>query len=148
MVRLLTGSSPGPLQALRLAHPCPRLRGVTRKPATASAGLAVRAGRGTRPTEYARAVLDVVDRIPPGRVLTYGDVAELMGRGSPRTVGAVLSDHGREVPWQRVVQASGRPAEPYLREALALLAAEGCPLVGERVDLSVARWDGQGAPTA
>ncbi|CAA9340566.1 MAG: hypothetical protein AVDCRST_MAG07-2339 [uncultured Frankineae bacterium] len=110
---------------------------------TSSVGLAVRAGRRTGPTPYARAVLDVVDRIPPGRVLTYGDVAELMGRGSPRTVGAVLSEHGREVPWQRVVQASGRPAEPYLREALVLLVEEGCPVQGERVDLAAARWDGQ-----
>jgi alkylated DNA nucleotide flippase Atl1 len=113
--------------------------------ASASAGLAVRAGRSRPPTPYARAVLDVVDRIPPGRVMTYGDVAEMMGRGSPRTVGTVLSDHGREVPWQRVVQASGRPAEPYLQEALALLAAEGCPVTGERVDLAAARWDGRDA---
>ena len=102
---------------------------------------------GSRPTAYARAVLDVVDRIPAGRVLTYGDVAELMGRGSPRTVGTVLSHHGREVPWQRVVQASGRPAEPYLQEALRLLAEEGCPLLGERVDLAAARWDGGSSTT-
>ena len=112
------------------------------RPASSSVGLAVRAGSGARPTAYARAVLDVVDRIPAGKVMTYGDVAELMGRGSPRTVGTVLSDHGREVPWQRVVQASGRPAEPHLQEALRLLAAEGCPLRGERVDLAAARWDG------
>ena len=107
-------------------------------------GLAVRAGSGAPPTAYARAVLDVVDRIPAGKVMTYGDVAELMGRGSPRTVGTVLSHHGREVPWQRVVQASGRPAEPHLQEALRLLAAEGCPLRGEVVDLASARWDGGG----
>jgi alkylated DNA nucleotide flippase Atl1 len=100
---------------------------VKRRPASASAGLAVRARAGAPPRPYARLVLDVVDRIPPGRVMTYGDVAELMGRGSPRTVGAVMSDHGREVPWQRVVQASGRPAEPYLQEALRLLAEEGLP---------------------
>ena len=112
------------------------------RPASSSVGLAVRVGSGARPTAYARAVLDVVDRIPAGKVMTYGDVAELMGRGSPRTVGTVLSDHGREVPWQRVVQASGRPAEPHLQEALRLLAAEGCPLRGERVDLAAARWDG------
>ncbi len=95
------------------------------------------------PTPYAQLVLDVVDRIPKGKVMTYGDVAEMLGRGSPRTVGTVLTNHGREVPWQRVVQASGRPAEPYLQEALALLAAEGCPLRGERVDLAAARWDGR-----
>lgn len=110
---------------------------------SASAGLAVRARAGAQPTPYARQVLDVVDRIPLGKVMTYGDVAELMGRGSARTVGAVMSDHGREVPWQRVVQASGRPAEPYLQEALQLLAAEGCPVRGERVDLEAARWDGR-----
>ena len=75
--------------------------------------------------------------------MTYGDVAELMGRGSPRTVGAVMSDHGHEVPWQRVIQASGRPAEPYLREALDLLRQEGCPLVADKVDLARARWDGR-----
>ena len=102
----------------------------------------MRVGSGARPTAYARAVLDVVDRIPAGKVMTYGDVAELMGRGSPRTVGTVLTNHGREVPWQRVVQASGRPAEPYLQEALRLLASEGCPLRGEEVDLVAARWDG------
>ena len=116
---------------------------MTPKPAIASAGPAGRARAVGSPTPYARGVLDVVDRIPAGKVMTYGDVAELMGRGSARTVGTVLTGHGREVPWQRVVQASGRPAEPFLQEALALLGAEGCPLRGERVDLAVARWDGR-----
>ena len=115
---------------------------ILRRPETASAGLSVRPGAGAPPTPYARLVLDVVDAIPRGKVMTYGDVAELMGRGSPRTVGTALTNHGREVPWQRVVQASGRPAEPYLQEALRLLAEEGCPLRGERVDLAAARWDG------
>ncbi|MGI8536150.1 MAG: MGMT family protein [Mycobacteriales bacterium] len=113
------------------------------RPASASAGLAVRGRATAPPTAYARLVLDVVDRIPRGKVMTYGDVAEMLGRGSPRTVGTVLTNHGREVPWQRVVQASGRPAEPYLQEALTLLVAEGCPVRDERVDLAAARWDGR-----
>ena len=98
---------------------------------------------GAGPTEYAREVLDIVDRIPAGKVMSYGDVAELHGRGSARTVGAVMSDHGREVPWHRVVQASGRPAEPYVQQAVELLRAEGCPVVGERVVMTAARWDGR-----
>ena len=110
--------------------------------------MAVRARAGAPPTPYARQVLDVVDRIPRGKVMTYGDVAEMLGRGSPRTVGTVLTNHGREVPWQRVVQASGRPAEPYLHRALRLLADEGCPLRGEKVDLAAARWDGRDRPAA
>ena len=119
-------------------------RGRSRRAATTSAGVGTRPGStGPEPTPYAREVLDVVDRIPPGRVLTYGDVAELHGRGTGRTVGTVLAHHGREVPWQRVVQASGRPAEPHLQEALRLLAAEGCPVRGDVVVLAEARWDGR-----
>ena len=93
-------------------------------------------------TPHARAVLDVVARIPRGKVMTYGDVADYLGQGSGRTVGAVMSRHGGEVPWHRVVQASGRPAEPHVAEALALLEDEGCPVRGERVALSACRWDG------
>lgn len=111
--------------------------------ASVSAGLATRPGAAGPPTAYARLVLDAVDTIPAGRVLTYGDVAELTGRGTGRTVGTVLSKHGREAPWWRVVQASGRPAEPHLQEALRLLGDEGCPLRGDAVDLPRARWDGE-----
>ena len=91
-------------------------------------------------TPYAKAVLDAVEQVPAGCVVTYGDVAELTGQGSARTVGLVLSRWGGEVPWWRVVQASGRPYGGV--EALERLAEEGCALVGERVDLSRARWAG------
>ena len=91
------------------------------------------------PTPYALSVLDLVARIPPGRVMTYGDVAEFLGNGSARTVGMVMAQHGQEVPWQRVVRASGEPFEG----GLALLAEEGCPVRGERVVLADCRWDGR-----
>src|SRR3954468_11199401 len=116
-----------------------RLRTV----ASASAGLSVRPGGDTPATPYARTVLDLVDRIPRGRVMTYGDVAEFLGTGTGRTVGTVMSKHGHEVPWWRVVQASGRPAEPHVQEALAKLGREGCPVRGDRVVLHLARWDGR-----
>jgi methylated-DNA-protein-cysteine methyltransferase-like protein len=113
--------------------------------ASVSAGLSVRPGGDSPATPYARTVLDVVDRIPAGRVMTYGDVAEWLGTGTGRTVGTVMSRHGHEVPWWRVVQASGRPAEPHVQEALAKLAAEGCPTRGDVVVLAIARWDGPAA---
>jgi len=94
-------------------------------------------------TGYARSVLDVVALIPPGRVMTYGDVAEYLGTGSARTVGTVMSRYGGEVPWQRVVPASGVPVERIRERALLLLRAEGCPLRGDRVVLAEARWDGR-----
>ena len=74
--------------------------------------------------------------------MTYGDVAEFLGKGTGRTVGTVMSKHGQEVPWWRVVQASGRPAEPHVQEALTKLRTEGCPVRGDKVVLAEARWDG------
>jgi alkylated DNA nucleotide flippase Atl1 len=110
-----------------------------------SAGLATRGiVSGGEPTPYASEVLDAVARIPAGKVMTYGDVAEYVGRGSGRAVGAVLSRHGHEVPWHRVVLATGHgnPAGPV--EALRRLRQDGTPLLpdGERVDLTRARWNG------
>ena len=109
---------------------------------SSSAGLSVRPGGELGPTAYAVSVLDVLARIPRGKVMTYGDVAEFLGSGSARTVGMVMAKHGHEVPWQRVVQASGRPAEPLVEKALGLLREEGCPVRGEKVVLAQCRWDG------
>lgn len=117
------------------------MRAIRPGVASATAGVSAREGSASL-TPFARDVLDVVAAIPAGKVMTYGDVADHLGRGGARTVGAVMSRLGHEVPWHRVVQANGRPAEPLYDEALRLLAREGCPLDGGRVRLSMARWDG------
>ncbi len=94
------------------------------------------------PSELAEDVLDVVARIPPGRVLTYGDVAELVGRGGPRGVGSVMARYGSGVPWWRVLRAGGLPPVGHERQALREYRRERTPLhpAGERVDLARARW--------
>lgn len=101
---------------------------------------------GRAPSPYALRVLDVVAQIPRGRVLTYGDVREWLGESSARAVGVVMSRHGHEVPWWRVVLSDGRPAPVGQDEAAQRLRAEGCPMKGERVDLARARWDGRSTP--
>ena len=103
-------------------------------------------GSGGLP-DFAEAVLDIVDQIPAGKVLTYGDVAELLGAGGPRQVGSVLSRYGSSVTWWRVTRASGEAAEGLQDEALAHWRAEGTamvrgPVAGRRVDMRVARWEG------
>jgi alkylated DNA nucleotide flippase Atl1 len=130
--------------------PVPRRPGLaaSKAPASVSAGLGtrVRLHVDGRPGEYAVAVLDAVARIPAGRVMTYGDVAEYVGGGTGRHVGAVLARFGyqEDVPWHRVIRSTGEPNPTSPTEALALLAADGTPLRpgGERVDLQAARWDG------
>ena len=90
--------------------------------------------------DYAEEVLSVVERIPPGRVMTYGAIAEYIGSGGPRQVGAVMSHYGGPVPWHRVVNASGRVVPGHEQEALRRLRDEGTPMRGDRVDLRTAIW--------
>lgn len=93
--------------------------------------------------DYAELVLDLIDRIPRGRVASYGDVAELVGQGGPRQVGAVMSRYGSLTCWWRVVRADGRPPVCHERTALEHYRTERTPLRGDRVDMGRARWDGQ-----
>jgi alkylated DNA nucleotide flippase Atl1 len=104
-------------------------------------------GDGELP-EFAEAILSIVDRIPEGMVLAYGDVAEMLGHGGPRQVGAVMSRYGSSVTWWRVIRASGEVPDGLRDEALAHWREEGTALVrgaiaGRRVDMRLARWDGK-----
>lgn len=93
------------------------------------------------PSPYAEAVLDLVARIPSGRVMAYGDVAAALHRGGgPRQVGTVMARFGSGVPWHRVVRADGSPAVGHEEEAIRRHRREGTPLRGARVDMAVARW--------
>ncbi len=122
------------------------------------------------PTPIAERVLDLVARIPPGRVMAYGDVAAWFageapasegppeseadgGAGDagsdrvtlgPRQVGRVMSRYGGGVPWWRVLRSDGTHAPGLAEEGLRRLRAEGVPMRagGTRVDMARARWDG------
>jgi alkylated DNA nucleotide flippase Atl1 len=96
------------------------------------------------PTEYAERVLDVVEKIPPGRVMAYGDIAEYLGEGGPRQVGRVMALWGGAVPWWRVIRSDGSLPTCHAQNARSHYLAEGTPLRGERVDMRLARWSGVG----
>jgi len=99
-------------------------------------------------TDYASRVLDVVEAIPPGRVMSYGDVAEYLGEGGPRQVGRVMALWGGGVAWWRVIHADGSLLARHERTALARYRDEGTPMrLGTdgrpgRVDMRRARWSG------
>jgi alkylated DNA nucleotide flippase Atl1 len=95
--------------------------------------------------DFDERVLAVVEAIPPGRVMTYGDIAEYVGEGGPRQVGRVMSFSGGSVPWWRVLHADGSPPAGHEQEALAQLLEDGTPMRagGQRVDMLLARWDGR-----
>jgi methylated-DNA-protein-cysteine methyltransferase-like protein len=91
--------------------------------------------------EYVEAVLRAVESIPPGSVATYGDIAEYVGQGGPRQVGAIMREYGGGVPWWRVIRASGVPADEVGDEQLHNLRSDGVRVTNGRVNLREVRWD-------
>ena len=98
-------------------------------------------------THYLR-IYEIVNRIPRGKVATYGQIATLAGMpGHARQVGYALHSlpDGSEVPWQRVINRNGRislrayPSAEYLQRAL--LEAEGVLFDDEGgISLAKYRW--------
>ncbi|MDO3402640.1 MGMT family protein [Mycolicibacterium neoaurum] len=91
--------------------------------------------------EQVEAVRALVDRIPAGRVSTYGDIAAEAGLSSPRIVGWIMRTDSSDLPWHRVVPASGRPAPHLATRQLERLRAEGVVAVEGRVSLREYRHD-------
>ena len=87
--------------------------------------------------------------VPPGRVVTYGDLARLAGRPrAARAVGNIMrgaQDPG--LPYHRVIAAGGRLGGYGGHEGLkqALLRQEGVPVSRGRVrEFQAHRWPNKG----
>ena len=58
---------------------------------------------------YRERVYDIVRKIPVGKVMTYGQLAIVLGDGyTARTVGYVMHGSDEGVPWQRVINSQGK----------------------------------------
>jgi methylated-DNA-protein-cysteine methyltransferase-like protein len=98
-------------------------------------------------SEYYQKIVETIQKIPRGRVATYGQIARLAGKPrAARTVAYVLHSSSRKakLPWQRVINAQGRISLPrgggYERQKM-LLRAEGVQFdAGDRVDLKKYGW--------
>ncbi|MCV7355870.1 MGMT family protein [Mycolicibacterium fluoranthenivorans] len=85
--------------------------------------------------EQVEAVRALVAAIPAGRVSTYGDIAAEAGLSSPRIVGWVMRTDSSDLPWHRVIPASGQPAPHLAARQLERLRAEGVLAADGRVPL-------------
>jgi alkylated DNA nucleotide flippase Atl1 len=84
-------------------------------------------------------VLRAVEQVPPGRVVSYGDVAALVGIG-PRHVGNVLASWGGSVPWWRVTNVAGVLPPDLLARALPHWDEEGIALRPDRRGCRIAAY--------
>lgn len=91
--------------------------------------------------EQVERVRALVAAIPSGRVATYGDIADVAGLSSPRIVGWIMRTDSSDLPWHRVITASGRPAPHLTTRQLELLRAEGVLATDGRIPLREVRYD-------
>lgn len=85
--------------------------------------------------EQVELVRTLVAAIPSGKVSTYGDIADAAELSSPRIVGWIMRTDSSDLPWHRVIPASGRPAPHLATRQLERLRAEGVLAVDGRVSL-------------
>ncbi|MEZ4620769.1 MAG: MGMT family protein [Caldilineaceae bacterium] len=105
---------------------------------------------------YYEQVWDLARQVPPGRVVTYGQLAQLIAppagfdpqeykAWSPRWVGDAMAACPDDVPWQRVINAQGKISErPGSQRQRHLLEGEGIVFVNDKVDLKRYQWQGPG----
>ena len=99
------------------------------------------------PSNFRESVYELVALIPPGKVMTYGDVAGFCGHAyAARIVGGLAHFGPQELPWQRVVNRFGGLAAGYPggREAHKKdLENEGVPINNEYIieDFEKRRWN-------
>jgi len=96
----------------------------------------------TTDANWYRSVWKVVSEIPPGHVLTYGEVARLSGmpRAARRVSQALRrAPRGMALPWHRVINAQGKISFPedssgWMRQK-GKLESEGVVFLNGKVDL-------------
>jgi methylated-DNA-protein-cysteine methyltransferase-like protein len=91
--------------------------------------------------EQIERVRSLIAAIPAGRVSTYGDIASAAELSSPRIVGWIMRTDSADLPWHRVITASGRPAQHLRGRQLELLRAEGVLSVDGKIALSEVRYE-------
>lgn len=101
---------------------------------------------------YRERVYALVREIPKGKVMTYGQIAMILGEGyTARTVGFVMHGAGEDVPWQRVINSQGKCSTGRLTIPINLqqemLEAEGVIFnASGKCDLSEYQWFPEGYP--
>ncbi|MFH1446647.1 MAG: MGMT family protein [Chloroflexota bacterium] len=101
---------------------------------------------GSKPL-YER-IYDMVRKIPPGKVATYGQIAMLVGGCSARIVGyamaALRDSQYADVPWQRVINARGQISMHGIGSNVQRMMLEEEDIVFDsrgRIDLNFYRWE-------
>ena len=92
---------------------------------------------------FFKQVYSIVEQIPYGKVISYGEIAKILGRPrNAREVGRAMRYCPDGLPWQRVIMADGSVAGGSFADVRrAILESEGVPFLPDgRVDKSACGW--------
>lgn len=93
--------------------------------------------------QFFEQVYEIVGQIPYGKVVSYGQIARMLGRPrAAREVGWAMRNCPEGLPWQRVVMADGSvTGGVYADMRRMILEAEGVPFLEDgRVDIKSCNW--------
>ena len=105
---------------------------------------------------YYEQVWRLVRQVPPEKVATYGQIAQMLPPPAgiepqaykafgPRWVGEAMAACPDDVPWQRVINSQGKISQrPGAQRQRQLLEEESILFVKDKVDLKVYQWHGPG----
>jgi methylated-DNA-protein-cysteine methyltransferase-like protein len=100
--------------------------------------------------DYRERVYEIVRQIPKGRLMTYGQIAEILGEGyTARTVGYTMHGSPDGVPWQRVINSQGKCSTGRMTMPVnlqeSILESEGVKFTDSgKCDLEKYRWFPEG----
>ena len=104
--------------------------------------------------EYNEQVWTLVRQVPQGKVVTYGQIAQMIPPPTgmepqeykaygPRWVGDAMAACPNDVPWQRVINAQGKISDrPGSQTQRHRLEQEGIAFVNDKVNLKLYQWQG------
>lgn len=109
-----------------------------------------------QPEQFYEQVWQLARQIPPGRVATYGQLAQMIpcptgvepdayAAFGARWVGTAMAACPADVPWQRVINSQGKISQRAGAEKQRiLLENEGILFVRDKVNLKAYQWRGPG----
>jgi len=93
--------------------------------------------------QFYKEVFGIVEQIPSGKVISYGQIARMLGRPhAAREVGRAMHHCPEHLPWQRVVMSDGSiTAGAFADERREMLEAEEVTFTADgRVDMEKCGW--------
>lgn len=98
-------------------------------------------------SHFSKQVIEIIKKIPAGKVATYGQIANLAGNNkAARQISRILhsSSDKYDLPWHRVINSQGKISLKFgngFEMQKAMLESEGIQVIKDKIDLVKYKWE-------